>query len=94
VSAPAGQPTARPDVDDQQRTIRRRVGAARAGQDGALERLQENALGDLQYLLASLDAATLISRVEVALADAVRACARGNALEGAKILAGALTRAV
>jgi hypothetical protein len=49
---------------------------------------------DLQYLLASLDAATLPSRVEVALADAVGACARGNALEGAKILAGALTRAV
>jgi hypothetical protein len=36
----------------------------------------------------------LISRVEVALADAVRACARGLALEGAKILAGVLTRAV
>jgi hypothetical protein len=50
--------------------------------------------GDLQYLLASLDAATLISRAEAALADAVRACARGNALEGAKVLAGALTRAV
>jgi hypothetical protein len=49
---------------------------------------------DLPYLLASLDAATLPSRVEVALADAVGACARGNALEGAKILAGALTRAV
>lgn len=80
--------------NDQLRTIRRRVEAARAGQDGALERLQENALGDLQYLLASLDAAMLISRVEVALADAVRACARGNALEVAKILAGALTRAV